>query len=178
MIIFVYGGSASGKSSYAEKRALSLNSKRYYLATMKVHSDEDGARVQKHRMMRKDGNFITIEKPCDIEKILDLGIDFRDSVILIECLSNLVANEMFMENGTVLNKDAVSQKISSSIDKIASAAGNIVIVSNNIFEEECESDGTIREYLKALGDVNMYLAKAADETVEVVAGIPVIVSNV
>ena len=43
MMILVVGGSGSGKSSYAEKTAVSLaqsGMKKYYLATMQVFDDE------------------------------------------------------------------------------------------------------------------------------------------
>ena len=51
MIIFISGGSKSGKSKIAELWASKLNSKGgrlVYLATMKPYDNEDLKRIEKH----------------------------------------------------------------------------------------------------------------------------------
>ena len=52
MVTLVIGGAASGKSEYAEARALSLPGKRVYLATMRPSDGECLARIEKHRLRR------------------------------------------------------------------------------------------------------------------------------
>ena len=53
MMHLITGGSASGKSAYAEKMAVGAGEKsRYYLATMKPWGKEGQERVEKHRNMR------------------------------------------------------------------------------------------------------------------------------
>lgn len=53
MIIFVYGGSGSGKSAFAEEISSHYGgSERYYVATMKVFDEEGKERVAKHRRQR------------------------------------------------------------------------------------------------------------------------------
>ena len=52
-----------------------------------------------------------------------------------------------------------------------------VIVTNNIFEDGAEYDDTMQQYLHALGQINQALAQQADEVIEVVAGIPVVVKK-
>lgn len=108
MIVLITGGSGSGKSAYAEQRALQAernlqerNSSKvevpkFYLATMRVMDAESEARVQRHRRMRSRGKWVTIEQPVDIEQAA-ARIACRNSVVLLECLSNLAANEMFRE---------------------------------------------------------------------------------
>lgn len=176
MISFIYGGSSSGKSAFAENRIMELSDNRYYLATMQVYGSEGRTRVEKHRRLRADKGFTTLEYPVDIEgcltEIADSESAGADIAILLECMSNLVANEMFTEKGTVSGLDVVS-KIDTSVRKIADTVNDLVIVSNNVFDDGIEYDNQTVEYLKALGEINVILAKMADEVYEVVAGIPV-----
>ena len=62
MMHLITGGSASGKSAYAEKMAVGAGEKsRYYLATMKPWGKEGQERVEKHRNMRAGRGFTTVE---------------------------------------------------------------------------------------------------------------------
>ena len=61
MLTLVIGGSASGKSEYAEQHVMSLNGARIYIATMEPFGKEAADRISKHRQMRKNKGFETIE---------------------------------------------------------------------------------------------------------------------
>ena len=63
--ILLTGGSACGKSSYAEQLVCSLPGPRYYLATMRPYSDHDQERIQRHRAQREGKGFITITTTAD-----------------------------------------------------------------------------------------------------------------
>ena len=169
MIVLVIGGSASGKSAYAETRLLQMQAaKKYYIATMQVWDSEGEKRVQKHRNMRKDKGFLTIEKQRDIAEVVLEDAD----AWLLECVSNLVANEMFDERGFKA-EDVVIKKM----DALMKKGKHGVIVTNNIFEDGAEYDDAMQQYLHALGQINQALAQQADEVIEVVAGIPVVVKK-
>ena len=65
MIHLITGGSASGKSAYAEQliRVETKDTGRIYLATMvKGNDSENAARIQKHRDRRESIDFQTIER--------------------------------------------------------------------------------------------------------------------
>ena len=51
-IILITGGARSGKSSYAEKMALSLTANPVYLATARVWDEEFRERVNRHQERR------------------------------------------------------------------------------------------------------------------------------
>ena len=51
-------------------------------------------------------------------------------------------------------------------------AGNLVIVTNEIFSEAASYEGETETYQKYLGKINQELAHLADEVVEVVYGNP------
>ena len=62
MVRFVYGGSGSGKSAFAEQLVVSCGAERkYYVATMKVYGDEGRRKVARHQKLRENKGFVTIE---------------------------------------------------------------------------------------------------------------------
>ena len=95
---------------------------------------------------------------------------------LLECMSNLVANEMFAD-GKITDKKAVVEKIIAGMEKLKESVAHLVIVSNNVFEDGILYDRTTMDYIEAIGQINGQLARMADEAVEVVVGIPVINSR-
>ena len=104
MLILITGGSGSGKSEYAEKTALwlkeNISAERViYIATMMPYGKETMKKIERHRKMRAGKGFITEECYCikDIEE--KIGFDYyKKSVVIIECMSNLTANEIFSHN--------------------------------------------------------------------------------
>ena len=155
---------------------------------MKVYGDEDRERVKRHRMLRKDKGFITLEQPRDIGDVVE-RLDDEKSDILLECMSNLVANEMFTFDNSDEEFDTKSEekifennpfyninlglKIKNDVKKLYERCENLVIVSNNVFDDGIIYDESTVEYIKALGDINKFLAELSDEVWEVVAGITI-----
>lgn len=174
MIHLITGGSASGKSAYAEKLAVEAGEKtRYYLAAMKPWGKEGQERVERHRKMRAGKGFTTVEcYTCREQAALSLGKEKPEKrVILLECMSNLLANEQFEEGGS---DQEILARIRGGIRSLQKQAETLIIVTNEVF-----SDGNIYEeetvrYLRLLGEVNRFLAQEADRVTEVVFGIPVV----
>lgn len=178
-MIVVIGGSGSGKSAYAEKRISELNKddrfQAYYLATMQVFGEEELQKIRKHKNMRRGKGFVTVEKPRDIYDALQ-KIQPEKAAVLLECVSNLAANEMFYD-GYALPEDTVVEKVINGITILKENTDELVAVTNNIFEDGVHYDETSKAYIRALGRINRKLAEMADEVVEVVAGIPVILKS-
>lgn len=176
MMVLVVGGSGSGKSFYAEKTAVSLaqaGMKKYYLATMQIFDDEGRKKVEKHRNLRNGKGFFTIEQPtricCAMKKMED-----GDRTVLLECISNLTANEMFSEE-KAKTRMQVTENVLRDIKVLKEQITHLVVVSNNVFEDGIIYDETTTEYILAMGKINRKLAALADQVVEVAAGIPVII---
>lgn len=167
MMILVTGGSGSGKSAFAEDTVLSLGDEsRTYIATMFPFDRESEKRVERHRRMRAGKGFQTVECYTGL-KSLTLP---ADGVVLLECMSNLVANEMFMDDGAGENTVEV---VLEGISHIRKQARHLVIVTNEIFSEACVYEGDTERYQEYLGQINARLASMSDQTVEVVYGIPI-----
>ena len=171
-MILINGGSGSGKSAYAEECIVRMSQglSRYYLATMQVYGEEGRKKVERHREMRKEKGFVTIEQQTRLEDAVSRIENPGKSSVLLECMSNLAANEMFSREQPV-DRETVIAKILQGIEVLRKQADPLVIVTNNVFEDGIAYDSATIEYIEALGRVNERLAAEADEVVEVVAGI-------
>ena len=101
----------------------------------------------------------------------------RMPVALLECMSNLVANEMFPETaGDEINVKCV-ENIIRQIRHLRDQTGYLVIVTNQIFEDGIIYEPETMEYIRNLGQINQLLAEMADSVIEVVAGIPIFIKG-
>jgi adenosylcobinamide kinase/adenosylcobinamide-phosphate guanylyltransferase len=167
MMALVTGGSGSGKSAFAEDKILSFGeSGRIYIATMMPFDPESKKRVNRHRAMRSGKGFETIERYTNLK---DLYLP-KDSNVLLECMSNLIANEMFQAEGAHENTVA---EVLEGIKGLKSRVKNLVVVTNEIFSEAVSYAGETEQYQKYLGQINQEMGKIADEVVEVVYGIAI-----
>ena len=165
MLILLTGGAASGKSEFAEKICMQFSKPYYYVATMQPYGKEGEMRIKRHRELRKDKGFATIERYTDIGCV-NLP---EKGTALLECIGNLTANEMFGEGGTVNPTDSIK----NGILRLNEKCENLVIVTNEIGSDGVEYDESTRGYIDALGRINAEIAKSADAVFEVCAGIPV-----
>lgn len=171
MLTLILGGSGSGKSAYAEEYLLRAagEKKKYYIATMQIRDTEMQAKVERHHRLRQGKGFTTIEQPTALEQAASQMEP--EAAALLECMSNLTANEMFSGAQSV-DRQTVIEKILQGVKALKKQADPLVIVTNNVFEDGIIYDSITMEYIEALGRINEGLAAAADEVVEVVAGIP------
>ncbi len=194
MKILVYGGSASGKSIFAEEKAVSLFGKSssekkslVYLATMDRNSGGDSAeRIMRHRKMRQGKGFSTVESSVSdgdaflsdlLEKLSETIENSAYSSVLVEDVGNLVARVVFSDfaNAKIHSGDSFfSDKIFSFAEKASSICSDIVFVSNDIFLEKIVlADIGMLCYFKTLSSINKRLSSISDEVFRVVAGIPI-----
>lgn len=185
MMILVTGGSGSGKSEFAEQCVLSFGErKRFYVATMIAWDEECRKRIQRHRAMRAKKNFDTIEQPVDLKQVMVPP----GSAVLLECVSNLAANELFREmpgQGKALPADrqeekrteSARQRILEGILSLKAQCGHLVVVTNEVFSDGEQYDAETEGYRMLLGDINCRLAAMADEVYEVACGIPTVLKK-
>ena len=167
MMTLVVGGSASGKSAYAESLILAAKSwPRTYIATMEPFDEECLRRIEKHRVMRAEKRFETLECYTDLASVTVPP----DSVVLLECMSNLCANEMYSPHGS---GDRAVDAILRGVEHLKEQCGDLVVVSNEVCSGGSRYEGDTLRYLKLLGRVNRRLAAMADNVCEVVCGVPV-----
>lgn len=198
MRALITGASASGKSKIAEDLAISLSPVRLYLATMQAYGEEGANRIARHRKMREGKGFLTIERSCGLDS-LDLsdpscfaknvsGEDevlpddvrfFKNAhdgsiecVVLLECLGNLVASEMFLEDGSCLSAKEAFDRVERGIASLERQCSHIVVVGNDVGSSSGGYDASTLEYIKCIGMVSCSLASRYDVVAEVASGIP------
>ena len=162
MIVLLTGGSGCGKSTYAERIvSLLAKEKRVYVATMQVYDEESVQRVKRHRVQRADKGFVTIECEKDL-----MSAEIADgSIVLLEDLVNLTANEMF-DGGDV-------SRITGALSDLAARCKDLIMVTNDVFSDGETYAESTQAFLRMLAEVNAYAAEIADCVCEVVYSIPV-----
>ncbi len=166
MRALVTGGSGSGKSEYAEKLLQNCKNK-IYLATMQPFGEEADKRIAKHRQQRNGRSFKTLERYSDIAGLTEEQLPPSSSVLL-ECMGNLAANELFGDKG---GADAL-KRILDGIMLLEKRCENLVVVTNDVFCDGCDHTAETKGYIKLLADINRRLAERFDIVTEVVCGIP------
>jgi adenosylcobinamide kinase/adenosylcobinamide-phosphate guanylyltransferase len=160
MFSIVTGGSASGKSEYAENIVPNTGS-RVYLATMEPFGAEAETRIARHRKLREGKGFETIECPVNIERVLEAC---RGKDVLLEDLPNLVANEMFSSHAHS------TSGIAEQILDLAHISESLICVTGILTADGRKYDESTMKYLKELAAIERTLAAHADRVIEVVCG--------
>lgn len=165
MTVLIIGYPDSGKSELAENMVMEMASpgERVYLATMIPCGDEGTARIARHRKMREGKGFETIEAPFDIAPAVEKNGGCMDRTVLLECLSNLVANELFERHES---SDAAADRIISDIARLKELVRDLVIVSNHYEIKEDFDEETVM-YAKTLDALNGRIGAVADKVIRI-----------
>ena len=116
--------------------------------------------------MRAEKGFETLERYTDLAGApVPAG-----SAVLLECMSNLVANELYSPDGA---GEHTLEAIERGIRHLIPQCEELIIVSNEVFSGGCDYEGDTLRYLRVLAQVNRMAAKEADTVYEVVCGVPV-----
>ncbi len=166
MVTLIIGGPNSGKSQLAED--LVVNSgidRRYYLATMRVLDEAGEERIIKHRKQREGKGFITLEIPYAIDKAVNLMEEPESSIVLLECIANLVGNEMYDNPERIWYKagyDMFADTIMKDIEALADSVRELIIVTNEYDIEGYVQEST-RMYIEMIDRVTERLYSFADK---------------
>jgi len=161
-IILILGENGSGKSLFAEKLAVKKGEKRIYLATMIPQTQENQKRIEKHRVQRQGKNFLTLEKSWNIDQI-DVN---EESVVLLEDVSNLLANGIFIHHEDV--EETYRQILSLAQKCKTLIAVNIAGLSEEGYDAETSA------YIKGINQLNQWLTNQAECVYRMKEGVPLI----
>ena len=166
MLILVTGGAASGKSAHAERLLCeSAAGARLYLATMQPFGAAAETRIARHRALRRDKGFETVERPLGLA---GLELPRRYDGILLEDLGNLLANELFDPAGA---GEAAFGSTLAGIARLQDCCETLVVVSNEVFSDGLAYPPETAAYIRTLGRLHAALAARADTVYESVCGI-------
>jgi adenosylcobinamide kinase/adenosylcobinamide-phosphate guanylyltransferase len=167
MLILLTGGSACGKSTYGEQLAVQGTKPLYYVAAMKPYDEECLQKIARHRALRANKGFETIERYTGVDA---LKLPETGGTVLLECLCNLTANEMYIQPDAPV--DPVP-KVVAGVENLRRQTDTLIVITNDVgSDDEAYSEQT-RAYIRALGEINAHVASMADRVYELVAGIPI-----
>jgi adenosylcobinamide kinase/adenosylcobinamide-phosphate guanylyltransferase len=159
-LVLIGGGARSGKSAYAVQRALSLGTRRIFVATAEAFDDEMRTRIAAHVAERGD-NFTTVEAPRDLEHALE-AIQERPAavdVVVIDCLTLWLSN--------LLLADIPALEIERRVDRLATtcekASFPVLLVSNEVGFGLVPDTALGRLFRDVTGRAHQRLARSAAE---------------
>ncbi|MBR4078579.1 MAG: bifunctional adenosylcobinamide kinase/adenosylcobinamide-phosphate guanylyltransferase [Christensenellaceae bacterium] len=169
MLIFLSGGAKNGKSTLAQDLSVSLckNKKLYYLATMIPTDAEDDARIVRHISERDGLGFQTVEHG---KKLAECKAD-AEGTYLLDSVTALLANEMFLADGTA--DVSAAERVARELCDFADRVKNVVFVSDYIYGDGRIYDEFTEEYRKGLAQIDRVLAAKCDVVAEVMHGVPI-----
>ena len=163
-IILITGGQRSGKSSYAEKLALSLSLTPVYIATSRIWDEEFRQRVIKHQE-RRGSEWTNIEEEKELSRH-----QVKDNVVLIDCVTLWCTNFFFDLDADV---EAALQAVKQEFDNFIQQNATFIFVTNEIGSGAVSENAIQRRFTDLQGWMNQYIASKADQVYLMVSGIPV-----
>ena len=162
-IILITGGQRSGKSSYAEKMALSLTENPVYIATARVWDEEFRQRVLQHQASRGT-QWTNIEEEKELSRH-----NLTGRIIVIDCVT-LWCTNFFFDLQSDIQQSLESVKY--EFDSFTSQDATFIFVTNEIGSGEVSENELQRKFTDLQGWVNQYIASKADEVILMISGIP------
>jgi adenosylcobinamide kinase / adenosylcobinamide-phosphate guanylyltransferase len=162
-ITLITGGQRSGKSSYAQKLALTLSSNPIYLATSAVWDEEHRQRIERHKADR-GAEWTNIEELKDLQNITVEG-----RVVVIDCVTLWSTNFFTEYEGDTLQS---LEAITSRFDQFVQQDAHFIFVTNEIGLGGISANDLQRRFTDLVGWVNQYIASKSDEVILMVSSIP------
>jgi len=163
-IILITGGQRSGKSSYAQKLALSLTDNPVFLATSAVWDEEHRLRIERHKRDR-GAEWTNIEELKDLQKV-----NINQRVVVIDCVTLWSTNFFHESNGDLEYSLAA---ITERFDAFRKQDAVFIFVTNELGLGGTSENDLQRRFTDLLGWVNQYIASQSDEVVLMVSGIAI-----
>ncbi|WP_338471475.1 bifunctional adenosylcobinamide kinase/adenosylcobinamide-phosphate guanylyltransferase [Niallia sp. XMNu-256] len=184
-IIFITGGVRSGKSSFAEKLAgeqsrMEPFGQLHYIAAMQSSDEEMKQRIRVHQNERLHSDLVwtTWEKPTSIGELA--GNFGEKDVVLLDCLTTWLNNELFFEMDGWRDDAYLSQLFETMWDEMISISRKVktfIIVSNEVLYEPIESNDLVFVYSSLLGKLHQKIVAQARLAYLVEGGIPIVMKG-
>jgi adenosylcobinamide kinase/adenosylcobinamide-phosphate guanylyltransferase len=169
-IVLITGGARSGKSRYAEERALGLGARLLYLATAEAGDEEMELRIAEHKK-RRGKDWTTVEEPLEVGKALAAHQGQIDCAV-VDCLTLWVSN-LLIRGG----EEDVKKAMTDFADKLAHFDFHLLLVTNEVGWGIVPDNALGRRFRDLTGWANQHIGTVATEVVLVVAGVPLTVKR-
>lgn len=181
-LIFITGGVRSGKSRIAEKiaseLAIELKGRLAYIACGQPSDAEMRQRIERHQTDRAKNSLPWMTIECSQNVGIVSKELHQDQIVLLDCLTTLLNNELFSE-ADKWEKDitVIKQSIQSGLMRIRENCHTLIIVSNEVLYEPFGLNELVFTYGKALGELHQWIVNLADKAYLVEAGVPLLMKG-
>jgi len=173
-LLFVTGGTRSGKSTFAERLALASGADVIYLATMEPGDEELRDRVRRHQS-RRPAAWATVEEPLTLPDALAEAPP--EACVLIDCISLWVTNRLMQLDSEDPSLEVVATleaALDAEVDALLATAeartGITIAVTNEVGAGLVPPYPLGRVYRDVLGRVNQRVSAVADRAWLLVSG--------
>lgn len=162
----ITGGARSGKSRRALELAREIDGERVFIATAEPSDTEMAERIASHQVER-GAAFRTVEAPLNLVQALETEVGPK-AVVIVDCLTLWLSNLMHY------GRD-VRGETRALMAFVASAAGPVILVSNEVGMGLVPETRLGRDFRDAQGELNRDVATVCQRVEFMVAGLPLTV---
>jgi adenosylcobinamide kinase/adenosylcobinamide-phosphate guanylyltransferase len=177
-LILILGGARSGKSSYAQSQAEETGKPVTFIATAQALDEEMSTRIQKHRAERP-AQWETLELPSNVAAHVQ---QIKSEVVILDCITLLVSNMvMRFAKDDLVDETPFMQVLQKEVNELIETIRaperkqDWLVISNEVGLGLVPAYQMGRVYRDGLGWANQQLARAANQVIFMVAGIPTII---
>ncbi len=168
-MIFISGSVRSGKTAFAEKMVrafLEKNNRAVYVATAQSTDEEMEERIVRHQKDREQSEiqWYTIEAQSLHVIVSQLT---KQDVVLVDCVTNWVANEMF----GVERHENLEEYLLQTIEALQRACKQIIFVSNELFSAGVKENKEVKAYMRLLGNIHQQIVVRSEAAFSIQYGV-------
>ncbi len=162
-IILLTGGARSGKSKMALQIAAEHSTK-IFVATAEAQDQEMADRIRRHRLER-DQDWITIEQPLFIEKILK---ENPEGIMVLDCMTLWLSNLLMRS----YSEARIKTEIESLSEALPKRNATTIVVTNEVGMGIVPEHPSGRLFRDLAGIANQTIANIAHRVIFMVSGMP------
>ena len=161
---FIIGGTRSGKSAFAQRRALESGLSVIYFATAQVGDAEMAERIARHRAERP-ADWGLVEEPLALADALKAHAT-PDRCLLIDCLT------LWLSNLLAAGDERLNSETRNLLDILPALPGQVLLVSNEVGQGIVPANPLARRFRDEAGRLHQSVAGRCDRVSFVIAGLP------
>lgn len=173
MIELILGGARSGKSAFAERRAVESGLPVTYIATATALDEEMAARIAAHRS-RRPADWRVVEEPKSLAAVL------RDEAgsgkcVVVDCLTLWLSN--LLASLDPADESRFQQERTALLDAVPGLQGHVILVGNEVGMGIVPMGELCRRFCDEAGRLHQDLGRLCDRVTLMVAGLPLTVKG-
>jgi adenosylcobinamide kinase/adenosylcobinamide-phosphate guanylyltransferase len=169
MKALILGGARSGKSAFAQQRAMASGLQVCYLATAEAGDAEMVERIARHRADRPV-EWGLVEEPLALAAALRTHAA-TNRCLLVDCLT------LWLSNLLAAGDDRLTVEIDALLDTLPTLPGHILLVSNEVGQGIVPANPLARRFRDEAGRLHQKIANRCERVLFIIAGLPLILKD-